>query len=1039
MDIREILESGPNLTSIKKIDKYLASISPNHRDYPRALAHLAYLTYQIGNVSEAFSLLYGYLEKCPFKEKTVIYDTLISIYYLANDYNHVKEMIEAKKPFLPSYHKSGYYEDLIKYYYKLDDETELIRTLLIYLGDDISDERRLKALILLNKLYKKHDDISHFKEKNELMKNIALALKETETYNESLYNEAYIAYKEANYEEALQKCNELLEINLSTTLKASLLALKLSTLIYLGDYRKASIFEAEYDKDILLGDKETKLFFITECMRLYDAMGNKFNYNIYANMLSDVGNEEKKVIEEKPVSKKKAPKKLDFTFLEANGVTNNQEILDYDTPHKSEQVVEEIVIKHKKIIREDGNSIIVGEMLSDLNHLFDKINKMTFPSSREYIRFFLSQLAKTAFFDEAYILLKQKEFKGYHYKKERLYDKVGMTIDNSFLKETFSRNEERIILDSSELTNCEINSGKPYNELAKCSLLAFPIMNGVILYTAVSEDMITKGVNYEKLKFAASFLEQNLLFEENKLNLAQKYNDYTFMLDHFTAGYKRQQDNIVYLSQEAMRIFGLKETTEIEELYAKINPLDRSSYRKQIIYLLDNKCDGVSIRYSIGEKYYQESFKSDGLGHILSLIEDLTSLKKEEEASYLMATSDPLSKGYNKAKFYFDLDDYLKSEKCTLFILEMKNFNLYNELYGADFGNQLIYAMSKFLCEIPNIKVYHFERDRFVLALVGEVDKRSMYKKALLIAETLKDKLYKLNERVNSYYVIGYLRLKTDINEHDKDKIMAYLTGTLKYDTKLNLEHTINLFNFNDYKREIYEAQLITHLSESIDQNHLRITYRQVVDLERGNCDHYIAGLNLTNFATSEEELFYIINKRHKTIEMERYIIHKVLFEIKEIYKQTHLYINVGINVSYETLTQGNFKDYLLEQIKFFGISKSAITINYNGLLNKYSLQILKELKLNEIMLSSNNLNLLKEMPLTYFYYEIGGKVIDRELAFIFMVNDYCRQNSVSLAIDGVNNQAVVSRFSGEGIRLYAGKLYNAKVSKDDILKAFLV
>ena len=81
MDIRELLTLEANTTSIKKIDQFLSNKSLNDRDYPKAISHLAYLTFLLGDVSSSFQLLFNYLEKCIDKEKPTVYNTLIKIYY----------------------------------------------------------------------------------------------------------------------------------------------------------------------------------------------------------------------------------------------------------------------------------------------------------------------------------------------------------------------------------------------------------------------------------------------------------------------------------------------------------------------------------------------------------------------------------------------------------------------------------------------------------------------------------------------------------------------------------------------------------------------------------------------------------------------------------------------------------------------------------------------------------------------------------------------------------------------------------------------
>ena len=97
MDIRDLLALEPSIASIKKIDQFLSAKMPNDRDYPKAISHLAYLTYLMGDVSNSFQLLFNYLDKCIDKEKPTVYNALIKIYYEQKDYENVLKMIELKQ------------------------------------------------------------------------------------------------------------------------------------------------------------------------------------------------------------------------------------------------------------------------------------------------------------------------------------------------------------------------------------------------------------------------------------------------------------------------------------------------------------------------------------------------------------------------------------------------------------------------------------------------------------------------------------------------------------------------------------------------------------------------------------------------------------------------------------------------------------------------------------------------------------------------------------------------------------------------------
>ena len=87
MDIRELLALEASSASIKKIDQFLTKKSPNDRDYPKALAHLAYLTFQLGDVSSSFQLLFSYLEICIDKEKPTILDSKDAMKRASAEYN----------------------------------------------------------------------------------------------------------------------------------------------------------------------------------------------------------------------------------------------------------------------------------------------------------------------------------------------------------------------------------------------------------------------------------------------------------------------------------------------------------------------------------------------------------------------------------------------------------------------------------------------------------------------------------------------------------------------------------------------------------------------------------------------------------------------------------------------------------------------------------------------------------------------------------------------------------------------------------------
>ena len=53
------------------------------------------------------------------------------------------------------------------------------------------------------------------------------------------------------------------------------------------------------------------------------------------------------------------------------------------------------------------------------------------------------------------------------------------------------------------------------------------------------------------------------------------------------------------------------------------------------------------------------------------------------------------------------------------------------------------------------------------------------------------------------------------------------------------------------------------------------------------------------------------------------------------------------------------------------------------------------------------------------------------------LLKSYCDKREVTFALDGVNNKQMIAHFVNTGINLYAGKVYSAQLSMNDIIKTY--
>lgn len=1039
MDIRELLALEPSIGSIRKIDQFLAGKNPTDRDYPKALAHLAYLTYSLGDISKSFQLLFGYLEKCIDKEKPTIYNMLINIYYEQLDYDNVLKMIELKKPYLPSYNKSAYYEDLIKYYNVIGNKTELRRNLLIYLNDDISEERRLNALKILCDLLFANKEYELFKEKNKLIQSISLSLKEEDTYLESRFNEAYVLVLIESHLEALTIINDLYSSNISKDLKAKLIALNLKIYVDLKEFRKASIFEAENEYIVSDGPIDAKIMFSKECITLYTALNNRFNKNTYEEKYLALLEEEKKSKNSPKVNQNKQKNlkhKIELSFL------NEQK------PKSSSPIIigkeEERVSRVKDIIKlSEATLIETSSAIDGVADMFIELNNQVFSQFRDYLRQFLILLNNVCYFEEAYLLVKDKTYKGFHYKKERLYDKKSPSLNESILLECLNLNTEIIVPNTLDTTYVDVISGKLYQDLPGMVVICFPLTKGAIMFTASSSELLTKKLNYEVLKLAIAYLSIKYNAEQNELFLMKKYQDYDFVIEHMFAGFKRQIDSYIYLSKSACYMFDCPEAISLDEFFTFVYHEDLINYKNTVNSLLNGSCKESSVRYRSERSgklvYYQEDFTIDSDGVILSIINDISERVVVEEENELMAHFDPLSGLYNKSKLYNDLKVMIEENKFSLFALNIIDFKRYNEIYGYDFGDQLIFAVGKYLKEYdPNNSAYHLDGDKFVYAIKGANDRRSMVKLANKLGDYLTEKLNKLNHRLNIYFEIGILRYPTDTNEHSPRKIIDYLLSALSSAHSDNMKTSVACYSKEEYKEQFFQSQLVTYISEAIDDNMLALEYSQVIDISNNSCDHYHVHLNLSNYSVDEEIIYNVLKKRDMIKTVERYMIHKALYEFSQIHKETKLYFNAQFNLSYETLSDPSIVQYINEQLAFFKVPKTSISVLYDGMIDKMILDNLKKLSANQILLSTSNVDLLKQIPILYFYYKMPINILHDENDFIIILKKFCDSKNIRFVIDNVNNQQIISHYAPYGFSLYSGQAYNALLTYKEIIKVFL-
>ena len=1000
MNANDLLKLEPSIANVMKIDLYLASETLSE-DYIDVLIHLANIIYELNDNVLAYKILYEMIGTLNFQNDLKLYDAIINLKYLDEDYKEVLALIEKEKALIS---EKDYYIRLIEYYEKLEDDNNLIKVLNTYLTFDIEPKTRIIYIKKLLLCYYKINDYYNFKLKKDSLMSLALNNGDKNDIILAKYYECLCLEHDKKDQEALTILNELLSgDNASGELLDKIVILKLDILVSrLKEFRQATIFEAKYNE--LIDDMPVYLAlkYVSLCITLYQELGNSFNVNIYQNRYQ--------LLELQNVKKPKEARKYqhlnyDLLFLKRDEKTNDiQEELEIDinveekeTKKEKEKIEEPKEIKFSIDKKKDA--------ILNLDLLFEELNLKKY-SKREYLRHFFLYLSEIVSFKEAYILIFNEQ---YHYKKERLYDKKN-DLTNTILLDTYSKMKDYSISNTKETSYKSLLKGIPYKDLDTYKLISISSKYGAVVFN-LSSIILLEDIKYFVLKLALRYLDIYLYNLEQEQNIKDDYDMIIKLLDEKAIGYYKLEDRYVTLSNNLAKILKMNNKVMLDEYMTTIENNYVSLYMKDI--------NDLVFKYKNIDNYSHEYRIKTENGYFGLILK-----KKAEDNKNLRIDSS--TKLYNKAYLSQYYDSKLKDIIFGIGIFKIQNIKYYEELYGLDFTFEIDSFVGRFLKEKEDIGLTFFKLEDFKYIVVFEnlKDRRTILKYLEEMVSNLEKAIHELNTRVDLDIRCAYLRTNMAAFK-SLDDIISNLYYSLSSDKK------VVIYNKNDVNDLVFANNLTTYISESIDANTLKINYSQVINYQNKNIKYLIARLNLNNLDVSLDTLNDVIKKRDLVVLTEKYLLHRGIFELSEIKNKKKYFLPFLFKISYETLVFPSFVSYLKEQTSFFKTPISVIQIYYDGILDQNSIKVLKELAKLNVRIVTSDLNMLRFVKIATLFYQNSS---DEDL-LIKDLFSYLENRQIEMAITDIKAEADVSKYALIGVKYYSGQIYNRLLDINDFLK----
>ncbi len=1000
--INEILKLEVSNDSITKIGKFLNKCDINDENHAIAVSHLLSLYFETKQLKEMLTIVDAYSKKYNKENSIIILNKFIEL--TLNEYKEeCLNAINQKKELLDSFDQSPYYMDMVNY--NKNNLDERIRYINLLLQDDTSKTNRLTCMYLLAKAYNDNNQFEKFINNLEVTKELALELGKIDIFESLVFFEASNLYHKNNYDDALSILDESTVRsehfgNLTNLLKFKIYFEK-------GNYRRCTILEGKCEELMETASKDIQKEFYELCIKLYELTNNQLSVDVYQRKLKDL--EHKKVYST-----------LDSTI---------------------EETIKPIRIKKDKTIEEKVETPVfknIKKVKPSLNEMSDFYQEITFiyqpfytPNPfREQLRQSLTKLNEQVIFNDCYIIMNDESF---HFKKERLYIKkdVNLSIINSF----HNVNTEIITFNTykDNITNPFTNEKLEYN-----TATIFPIFNdkciGAIYFVAETDDMISGKLNYEKLHSFAKFYNSVALLNYDKERVINDTKAKIEVLNSKSFYYGYIEDDYFYCEKETKNFLGTSSKTTLNSFFSIVATIDYYDFQKnfnaieigdsliQLTLLTNNK----KVMFKINRI---EEFK------YLFIFEDYTEIEAKKEELIEIAFHNPITKLKNSEYLNIELDKYFEMKKFSAILINFKDLKKYTYLYQEKFSLDILKYLGKVLPEFNDkYDYYHLNFDKLIVLVKDVNDKRVLKQIITKLNDYLIEKLSSINSRLIPKFNYGTYRSLVDTKEKTVSKFLQILSDSI-----LNVEDSfdefIGFYDIDLYQKRFQNEQLVTYISESIDNNRIKVLYKQCIDLKQNLVEFYEAKLNLNEYTVEDDLLEEVIKRKNLTTTLEQYLINRTFHEMNLIYEKTSYSINVVINIDEYSLIKSSFISYLEEKIKKYKVTPERVIFKINNVypaaVDNISILINKGFKF--AVTSIDDLSLIKP---DYFLFNNFKNTNIFNDEYIKSVVNILNKLDVKFVLNKTDKNDVIEHYKNV-INYFIGEVYKEKLTYLDITNFF--
>ena len=979
------------LTDILRLPKGAESLAIIKTFLEQPRSHIEYqaafrLYFEIANSLFLYDLVYEegmlLLNELENQKETEHLEPLFAALFIAclklEHFDDAQMLLDRRREILP----------VLKQYIVLLDEIQYKKMLhMPYLEDlerllkeQIPDTVRRKVLLEIFDIYDKEQH-------HAMALNILNQLERYDLDAELRSKELELLMKLDRIDEAMQKA---FDMRRKYPNEPSAVYAILSIYFKRGDYHKASMAEADFESFIDDQDDDFKLKVYPIIIDLYTKLDHKPSLNVYKRKLRDV----QKRLEKKPKEEPVQPKEQDVV------------------------IVEKVVTKTK----------FAHASLKHFELAYDYLNHMqTLDESlplRDYFRSFFMHIQNTLPFFECVIYAKEQSPNFFHYKKERLYDKIisADQIEHTYVEHVIGAQTEIVEEVSALKWQKNVITKENFTDNIKF-IYAFPLKETGVFSMHFDEEITDPGSYYDLIKLIAAMVDGKLIIEDKMLRIKRDRAFYQRVLNSPVFYYRELTPVNSSYNDEAMRLFNVDRHHHIELFLKDVSYEHVNRYKETIQALFNRVGEHRELTYRYQDKYIYEKMYSLKKGDevvIMSVFHDQTENVEETKELIEKATLDGSSGLANQHALEFELAHELK-DKASLILIELEHDlkQIYGSERTASYFREFAQQTKKFFSDGKTYRTDY----RALLVIIPINDIRSVtkyvkdYSRFLEVytSSVLKYEKFKVN--------MGILRYPVVTTEKTLSKLLRFLNIALDK-AKRDREDTFAFFVYSDYENELFEQQIIDQMNVAIEEKSLALIFNQITDIKRNRVWQYESELIMPNLSIDGKYLIQVAKKRNRLMDLERYHLTRVFEFLATLEKETERLIKVTIPISKETFLDPTFNPFVLGLFKSYGIPYEFIRLKFDMELrpNHYAPQIM-ELIDHSIALDTTSLEMALNYPFHALHLDLR-KDSEKWRQFILKVKELLTSYQMACVIRGVKSKDQKENLESMGIQYIEGSIY---------------